>query len=294
MMLFEDALMADRPQIADYLDYREFLRDMFAFCKATESHFSHRFLAGRAGFSSPNFLQLVIEGKRNLSPTSVRKVAKGFGLTAKERDYLECLVLMNQAQNHWERDEFYRKLLSLKKGATVRKLRKAEYDYFSNWYVPAIREVAVWEGGRLTPSEMAQRLDPAITSKQAEKALGVLVELNLIEQDEQGRWQKKDAVVTTGAEVQSLCVANFHREMIPLGSQAIERFNAEERDISALTLTVSRDRLPALKKKIVAFRKELLEMARAEEGVDQVVQVNIQAFPLARALAVADGVADES
>lgn len=274
--------MVERPQITGYLDYREFLRDLFAFCKETEAHFSYRFLAGRAGFSSPNFLQLVIEGKRNLSSTSVRKVAKGFELTARERSFLECLVLMNQAENHWERDEYYRKLLSLKKGTTVRKLAKAEYDYFSNWYVPVIREVACWNEGRLSAAEMARLLEPTITTRQAEKALQVLTELNLLTRDDAGNWRKQDAVVTTGPEVRSLCVTNFHREMIPLGSQAIERFAPEERDVSALTLTISRDRLPALKKRLIAFRQELLELARVEEHPDQVVQVNIQAFPLAR------------
>ncbi len=105
----------DAPDIFDYLDFRSFLRDMYAFKKEQYRQFSYRSFALKAGFSSPNFLKLVMDGQRNLTNESVAKIAQGFGLKKSERDYLENLVFMNQAQRHDERDHYYQKTLALKK-----------------------------------------------------------------------------------------------------------------------------------------------------------------------------------
>jgi len=49
-----------------YLDYRAFLRDYYAERKAASRAFSYRAFSKRAGVSAPNYLKLVIDGKRSL------------------------------------------------------------------------------------------------------------------------------------------------------------------------------------------------------------------------------------
>lgn len=68
--------------------------------------------------------------------------------------------------------------------------------------------------------------------------------------------------------------------MLKLSTQSIERFEAKQRDISALTLSIRRENFPELKSRIISFRKELMELASGEENPDRVVQINIQLFPL--------------
>ncbi len=52
--------------IFTYTDYRAFLHDAYTHAKATNPAFSYRYFAKKAGFSSPNFLKLVIDGVYNL------------------------------------------------------------------------------------------------------------------------------------------------------------------------------------------------------------------------------------
>ena len=271
-----------RPNIFNYLDYRSYLRDMFAYYKEKDSKFSYRYFSGKAGFASPNFIQLVITGKRNLTTDSLSKIAKGFGLKKKERDFLENMVFMNQAKNHDDKNHYYHRLMTDRGVTGVRHLEKASYDYFSTWYFPVIREVVLFGEGRLTAEDIAKLLNPPITVAQANKALAVLVALKLIVKNKDGRWEATDKAVTTGPEVTSLVVANFHREMIALAREAIERFPREERDISALTLSVNADSIAELKKRIAEFRKELLQFACNEQGSNHVVQVNFQLFPVTK------------
>ena len=65
-----------RPDLFAYLDYRAWMRDAYEAGKAHISAFSFRYLARRAGFSSPSFIKLVMDGQRNLSVDGAQRVAK--------------------------------------------------------------------------------------------------------------------------------------------------------------------------------------------------------------------------
>ena len=270
------------PVVFDYLDYRAFLKDMFLYRKEQVRHFSYRFFSRKSGFKSPNFLKLVAEGKRNLTRDSIPKIARGFDLKKQEKDFFEYLVLMNQAASHEDKNRFYRKMMNLKGYRSIRTLEKALYDYFSNWYIPVVRELLMLEDRRQTAARVAPLLNPPITVPEAESAIASLEKLALIRKDASGKWEPIDRNLTTGPEIKSLVIANFHREMIRLAGESLERYPAKERDITGLVLSVRKDRMDEIKQKTAAFRKELLELASGEEDPDQVVQVNIQVFPLTK------------
>ncbi|RJP84155.1 MAG: TIGR02147 family protein [Desulfobacteraceae bacterium] len=272
----------ERPSIFTYLDYRAFLNDMFLYKKGTTSSFSYRYFSKLAGFSSPNFLQLVVNGSRNLTNTSIAQVATGFKLKKPEREFFELLVLMNQASDHAEKDRYYRKMISLKAQGSLKKLETAQYEYFSKWYFPVLRELVMFGDRQQTPEQLAERLIPAATVKEVETALGRLADLGLIRKNEAGCWEQSDQIISTGPEVKSLLIANFHREMIQKGEESINRFPANERDITALTFSIKKSKIIELKQKIAAFRQEMLKEFASDEDADQVMQINIQAFPLTR------------
>ncbi len=271
-----------RPVIYNYLDYRAFLKDMFQFRKQKDKYFSYRFFANKAGFASPNFLKLVSDGKRNLTNESIAKIAAGFGLKKQEREFFENLVFMNQATNHEERNHYYKKMMSMKGYANIHKIAKDSYNYFSKWYCPVIREVVTFGERNHTPEQIAEMLSPRITPKEAEKSLNLLTSLGLIRKTPDGQWEQCDKAVSTGPEVRSLVIANFHREMLRLATESLERHPSEERDITALTLSVNHRQMAEIKIKTAAFRKELLELACNDEDADQVLQINIQVFPLTK------------
>ncbi len=272
----------EQPSIFDYLDYRAFLQDLFEFRKQGDRGFSHRSFSQRAGFASPNFLKLVMAGQRNLTTASLARVVKGFGLKKQEREYLENLVYMNQAATHDEKNHYYAKLMRLRSNSRVKLIDKACYEYLSTWYCPAVREVITFGGGRLSAADIASLLVPGVSVRDVERALRVLLDLGLIRRTEDGAWQQCDKALTTGPQVQMLGSANFHREMIRLAAEAIERFPAAERDIGALTLGIPAERFAEFRNRIMAFRRELLAMACEDDRPDRVIQVNIQLFPLTK------------
>src|SRR5689334_15492685 len=96
-----------RPQrisVFQFADFRAYLRDYYANRKAHDAGFSHRAFARSAGFSSPNFLKLVMEGERNLGPKSIAPFARACGLTGEAADYFAELVAFNEARSREERE----------------------------------------------------------------------------------------------------------------------------------------------------------------------------------------------
>jgi len=265
-----------------YLDYRRYLGELFAFHKQQEAHFSYRYFSKKAGFASPNFLKLVIDGQRNLSHSSVAKVAKGFGLKKKEREFFENMVFMNQADTHAEKNRYYRKMMIMAAYRKHHTIEQTGDDYFSTWYYPAIRELIACGRGDRSAGQMADMLVPKISRQACVAALELLEQLGLIKKDAQGAWQPEHGDITTGPEIRSLVIANYHREMLKLATESLERFPAGQRDISSLSLGIRRDRMDEFKQRLRDFRKELLQLAAEDEQPDQVIQVNIQMFPLTR------------
>ena len=63
---------------------------------------------------------------------------------------------------------------------------------------------------------------------------------------------------------------------------ALDRFPADQRDISSLTLCLGPEGVARVKRALQRFRRELLEVAEIESDPRQVVQVNFQLFPLSQ------------
>lgn len=263
-----------------YLDYRAFLRDHYAAKKAASRVFSYRAFSKRAGVASPNYLKLVIEGKRSLSPKMSERFAHACGLDADASRYFVHLVAFNQAKSSSERAQAYDKLTGFQSYRQAHKLELAHAAYYSDWYMPAIRELAASVQFRADPEWIADQLVPRISPLQAQRALETLIELGLLVENAAGRWVQADALVSTGPETRGLHIVAFHRAMTQRAIESIDLVPAAERDISSLTLCLGRGGLATLKTRLQRLRRELLELSALETEAEQVVQVNFQLFPL--------------
>jgi uncharacterized protein (TIGR02147 family) len=268
--------------IFGYLDYRKFLEDYYQSRKPRG--FSYRVFSRHADVSSPNYLKLIIQGKRNLTAQMAARFAQACNLEGEPAEYFVNLVAFNQAKSSVERDKIYTKLKTFRRYRSAQRLELAHAAYCSNWYLPAIREMAAREDFRDDPKWIAKQLWPPIKPNQAASALNQLLKLKLLERDANGRVSQKNAFVSTGPETEHLLVAKYHRAMMARAAESIDLVPASERDISSLTFCVKKNGIGEIKRRIQAFRQELIALAEAQEAPHQVIQVNFQLFPLSRDL----------
>ncbi|MDB4989871.1 MAG: hypothetical protein JWN04_5049 [Myxococcaceae bacterium] len=268
--------------VFSFLDYRAALRALYAHKKAHSFGFSHRAFSRRAGLKSTNFLKLVMDGQRNLSPTLAPRFAQALGLEANESDYFCALVQYNQARTSRERSASYDRLVRLQPQRAIRELDTHQSAYHAHWYMPALRELASRADFEADPAWIARRLEPSITVAQASKALEVLTSLGLLSADEHGKLRPVDAHVSTGLSPLGHHLADYHRAMLERAAEAIDLFPRDEREIASLTLCIDERVLPELKARMQQFRRELMQFAEAGGERKRVVQVNFQLFPLSK------------
>lgn len=279
-----------RPAPEAFDDYRAYLRAMILFLKATRPQFSYRYFSRLAGFSSPNFLKLVAEGKRNISPRSISKFARGLGLDPREQETFEILVLLGQAQTDAERNRHYQRLRRrMRQASSAARLEEAQYRVYSLWYALPIRELLLHPDFVEDPAWIARRLMPQVRPAEVKTALELLEEVGLVTRKE-GRLVPSSAKISTGPQVRSLAVRNFHRAMLELAGAALDGVPVEERDITSLTVSLTPGQFEQVRTKIEQFREELFELIEEDassegDGKRDVFQIGFQVFPLTRSTA---------
>jgi uncharacterized protein (TIGR02147 family) len=213
-----------------------------------------------------------------------RRFAETCGLGKDAASYFVALVAFNQATSAEERNTRYRELTAFRRYRRAQKLELAEAAYHSTWYLPAIRELVLSPAFQEDPAWIAATLRPPIKESEARQALDTLLELGLLERNAAGQLEQKARVVSTGPETTGLHITNYHAEMMRRATLAMASVPAAERDISSLTLCLGPGGLAALKGRIQALRRELLELSESEAEPSQVVQLNFQLFPLSEAV----------
>ncbi|MEO7424342.1 MAG: TIGR02147 family protein [Fibrobacteria bacterium] len=271
--------MKKEPDVLHYSNYRTFLADYYAFKKSESAIFSHRYFAKKAGIPSPNYLKLVTDGKRNLTKKSLVKFAAALGLEGIRTEFFENLVFFNQALAISERNLYYGNILRTRAKAGLRQLDDAQFQLYTDWRHIAVRELASVKGFRPDARWVVKKLGKAITEKEAEESLNLLARLGLLKKTANG-FAQSDVNITTSDEVRSLLVKNYHHQMIRMAATALDNLPAAKRDISSITIPIHARDFTKLKEQIQLMRKELLNLAAAPGTGEDVVQVNIQLFPL--------------
>lgn len=263
-------------------NYREFLAAFYA--QGKSSGLSYRGFARAAKLGAPNYLKLVIDGKRNLSPEMAERFAAACRLNEEATAYFKLLVAFDQAESDDDRNALHERLARFSRFRSSQRLDLAQKDYHSTWYIPAVRELAACSSFREDTAWIAESLEPAISEREAGHALEVLLRLGLLERDDSGRLVQSSRAVTTGQQTSGLYIRNYHAELMQRAMHAMHHLPPDERYISALTLSASSSTLLEVKRRVLQFRQELVELCDADPSPSQVVQLNLQLFPLSRSV----------
>jgi uncharacterized protein (TIGR02147 family) len=276
----------DRPVVADYTDYRAYLRDMLAHLKATQRRFSYRFFSKKAGYASPNFLKLVIDGQRNLSLDSIERFARALDLTEAEGRTFQALVLLGQARTDEERNRCYAQLQAGSAVSTrTTAIERAQYEVYSLWYALPIREMMLWPSFQEDPEWIARRLRPRIRPSEAARAMALLEKTGLVGRNERGALEPRDGKLATPSTVTSLAVRNYHRALLGLAAQALDGVPVDQRNVTSLTVILTPELYTEVCQRIADFRQALLDYVDDPTHVKtrgEVSVIGFQVFPLAR------------
>ncbi len=272
-------VIVHKPEIENYYDYREYLKDLFEWNKSNMDIFSHRYIVQKAGYKSPTVLKDVIDLKKNLTPVSAERFADAFKLSPEEKTYFLLLRKFNTALTAGEKDTCFNELTQLRKKSSHRTILPDEYEILDDWWTLTLREALSLPDYKHSKKWLARILQPEVTEESVARSLEILEKAGMI-QKEEGHWKSRDAVIKTERDVQSIKVTRYHNQMITLAQKALWQVPSHEREISGTTIRIPLEKVDDIKNRLYELRQSILQMAQESENADQIFQLNFQLFPL--------------
>lgn len=275
-------------RIFDYTDFRAFLKDALQEYKERDSRFSHRFVLGRLGVRSSGWLADVLGGRRNMKRDQLAAFSNLLGLEPREELYFETLADYGQARSVAEKKRAYEKLLTFHE---IPKdiIDRDRFEYFSKWYYAAVREYLLIEPFSGNYAQLARRIRPHISSAQAREAIELLARLGFIKKYAGEIWKPAVEHVKKRSNFDSVHYYQYMKAAMALGMESLENIPKEERDVSAVAVTLSLSAFEQMRAEIKALRQRMIALSESEnrkfwsgvQGDDRrVFQGVFQLFPV--------------
>lgn len=247
-------------------DFRIWLQQQFtARCKRNP-RYSLRAFAQLIKMDASSVSQ-IFAGKRKASTKVITNVCDILGANPKQREL------------------FYRKAKSKFKSFnggesfSYELLSQDAFSVISDWYHFAILELINVDGFQARAAWVAKALN--ITTVEAQIALERLERLNLIRQENAG-WVRTNILLTNFSPgITSSAHKHMQRQILQMALDSIDTTDASEKDITGMTMAIDVEKLPAARKLITKFRRDLSSFL--EDGPQtRVYQLGIQLYPLSK------------
>jgi uncharacterized protein (TIGR02147 family) len=268
--------VSKKPSVYEYGNYRSFLQDSVEYLKSIGKYTTRSF-ANKCGFKAQGYLSLLIKSDRNLSKQGANKLAKGLELSKKETEFFILLVMFNQCSELEEKNALYEKLRLFRRADLVRDEKLDQYELLTDWYnVPILETLSTsW----VEPSYRKIASGLRIRLYQVERSFKLMERLGLIEK--QGKkWRRLDVSIETSEGLSNLFIRNYHSEMSKMATEKIAQLEAEERELGAITLPLSKKNFEKLRETLREIRSDLNKSFTNDQEPDSVYQLNIQLFPI--------------
>jgi uncharacterized protein (TIGR02147 family) len=269
------------PDLFTYDNYRIFIRDYLDFQKSHKYGASLRSFSKKAGFSSHSFLTHLIKGERNLSAESIEKMIPALGLSGRQASYFRTLVLYNQSLTAKEKQSYLQELKVFRGDTLFYKVQQAQFDYYSHWYMPVLRELACTKSWNGNYSVLASMLSPAISESEARQGVLTLVSIGLLRKKAGDKFTLQDNVITAEG-IPGVIFRSARSEFMLRAIEASETLPKEERHTSYAVIGTTEAKFNDICETLDSVRKKILQSLDESDPVECVYCINLQAFPVSK------------
>lgn len=272
------------PQLADYVNYREYLADFLSYKRSQKMglrKYSYSDFAAAADLKSPQYLKLIIENKRNLSDDGIEKFSKALGLNKKDTEHFGCLVKYNQATSPKERYHFLQKL-------SVHRSENAQNLKSPHWLKVIVYSICDGIGGAYTIGDLQKLLKDRCKLQDLQRCLDEMVEekaLQVIQSSspETHLYQKAEGQNRLSHDIPLEVIKQIQADLLFLGLESLFIDESNQRDLGSFSIALTQKEFEMVKFEIRKFRKNLLKdllILREKDHGDRVYQVQFQVFPV--------------
>lgn len=283
---------AQRPELSLYTCFRKYLSDFYNYkvleYKGSYTNYNYKTFSAAADIRSPNYLKLIIDGERNLSPVTVKKFAKALGLDRFETEEFALLVSYGQAADGLERNQYLQKLSEFRmkrkiKSGRVKAKTAENAPSWLNWVMSALVDQ---KGMDFKLENLKKTIGPQAKEDEIKKAFESLIQDGSLVQDWQtGEIRRGVGGMPNPEEFPPELIRKLQAELIYLGMESLLYGKPQEKEFGSLTVCLTEDEFEKLKFELRHLRKRIYKdnlVAREKSKGDRVYQLNIQLYPITK------------
>jgi uncharacterized protein (TIGR02147 family) len=278
------------PDVSSYVDFRQLLLDFYNFrreqTKKDLRPYSYAMFSAAADIKSPNYLKMIIDGKRNLSPDMIGKFAKAMGLNKDQSEEFRLLVLMGQESEPGLRNSYLKELSEFRFQGQIRsgEIDAKTLEKLPNWIGWILYAMLDQEGVEFTPEKLREALRGKASTDEIEDALRSLIKSGQVVQDAAtGAIKKADLQTETPDEIPTAVVRKLQSQLMYLGLESLFQDSAAEREFGTLTMSLTQAEFEDLRFQLRKIRKQVHKdtaLKRTTTKGERVYQLNLQLFPV--------------
>jgi len=267
--------------IFDYMDYREYLRDVFTTEKKDKAFFSYRYVSQRTGIDSGQ-LTKILQGQLHLSARNIKKINDFLQLQGKEEEYFNLLVHFGKARNSSEVEMYFQKIMSFRE-ITPHEMNAEQLTFYSQWYYVALYAYLSIHPAFKPHVELARTLVPPVEAKHIENALETLKALGLIVENPKLQcWEITQKHLSTPEKWSDSMVKTFQRNTLNLAVDALQSIPKQHRHFTTLTISINPETLEQLKAITEEYRRSVIKLVEECNDPTMVMHLNTQIFPVSQ------------
>jgi uncharacterized protein (TIGR02147 family) len=278
------------PVLAEYSDFREYLRDVYDYRRKYEGTgfrpYSYSTFSAAADIKSPNYLKLIIEGRRNLSDDMMARFAKALRLPREEAAEFKALARYGQATEPIERNHYLRELSELRARRELANgnIKSESWDKVPGWIGWVLYAMADQGGVKFNPESLQKLFRPKASTEDIKQSLRKLVESGeLLQNPETGEISKPALQSEAAQDLPVALIRKLQAELIYLGIESLFRDSPKDREFGALTMALTQEEFEHVRFELRQLRKRLnkdVSVKREASKGERVYQMNIQLFPV--------------
>lgn len=282
------------PILSDYMNYRQFLADFYRFkrkaSRGSLRAYNYAVFSAAANIKSPNYLKMIIEGKRNLSDDMIGKFGKALGFMKDQTEEFRLLVHFTQATDPAERNMYLKKLSEHRVASKLKsgEIDRKTWEKVPNWVTWIIYAMVDQEGVSFDTATLKNILRDKAREDEIETALNTLLNTGELRRDEKtGELRKGRSLIESPEDVPVALVRKLQSQLMYLGLESLYQDQPTEREFGTLTLSLTKAEFEEIKFKLRQMRKTLHKdntISRMKSKGERVYQMNVQLFPVTNAV----------
>jgi len=267
-----------------------YLKEVYEHRRATESTvmraYSYSTFSAAADIKSPNYLKLIIEGRRNLSEDMIDRFAKALRLTRPEMEEFRALVRYGQAMEPIERNRFLKELADLRarRAFEAGQIKQHSWEKVPGWIGWVLYAMVDQQNVSFDPQKLQKLFRARASVENIRDSLNKLIDSGeLFRVEATGDIAKARDLIDSPQDLPVALIRKLQAELIYLGIESLFRDSPKEREFGAMTVAMTQEEFDQVRFELRQLRKRLqkdIMVKRKSTKGERVYQLNVQLFPV--------------